>query len=164
MSSSTAKSADYPDIDPANQGGGYSVVYDDSFVSASQKTGVPFALIKAHAIRESSLDGGAYHYDNPKSGASYGLMQVEWVKGTNRLAQFGYPDDKLTDGSLLYDFDTNAFLGASIIKQNLDRFGNLRDAINAYNTGATEAKHQAPANYVDDVVKYYSALVNRAVT
>lgn len=154
-----------PDIDSANQWGSYSTQYDESFEKASGATGVPFALIKAHAIRESSLNPSATHEDNSTE-SSYGLMQVEWSPVTvsslyNRLSKYGdaYQGGNITP-DLLEDPDTSAFLGASIIRDNLNWLsGNLRDAINAYNTGTTEAKNPAPANYVNDVISYYGTLI-----
>ena len=157
-----------PDIDSTDQQGGFATTYDSSFEKASGLTGVPFALIKAHAIRESSLNPQAFHQDN-SSESSYGLMQVEWGTAsslTNRLAKYGpYSADQLKDGSILYDPDTSAYLGACIIRDNLNWLkGNLRDAINAYNTGTTEAKSEAPANYVDDVMKYYATIIGGTVS
>lgn len=153
-----------PDVDSSNQGGGFDSSYDESFEKASGTTGVPFALIKAHAIRESSLNPQAYHFDNDASGASYGLMQVEWKSGDDRFAKYGYSDAQIGPPSvLLYDPDVSALLGASIIRDNLNWLkGNLRDTINAYNTGTTEAKHAAPANYVDDVLKYYGQIIGQS--
>lgn len=149
-----------PDIDSANQSGGFGTSYDESFESASGATGIPFALIKAHAIRESSLNSSAYRFENAKIGASYGLMQVLWVMGSNRFQKYGYTDDEIGDGSLLYDPEVNAFLGASIIRDNLVWLkGNLRDAVNAYNTGKPEAKFKAPFNYVNDVLAYYNKIL-----
>ena len=160
-----------PDIDSANQCGVFSTTYDESFEKASGATGVPFALIKAHAIRESSLSPTAYHYDNPTSGASYGLMQTEWVSGNDRFAKYGFPDSILgSDGSGLYDPDTSAFLGASIIAANLGWLDSgktmqgLRDTINSYNTGTPESGVPAPANYVNDVLGNYATLLGQPVT
>lgn len=158
-----------PDVDSANQSGTYSTTYDENFEDASGATGVPFALIKAHAIRESSLSATAYHFDNSTVGASYGLMQVEWIAGSNRFSKYGFTDAQIGDGSLLYDPATNALIGASIIKDNLNwlmpggvfKAGavSLRDVINAYNTGTIESKIEAPANYVNDVIAYYTTLI-----
>lgn len=154
-----------PDIDPSLQKGGFSGVYDQAFQAASAQTGVPFALIKAHSIRESSLNPNAYHFDNNTVGASYGLMQVEWVYGSNRFSKYGVDDSEIgADGSGLYDETLNAFLGASIIRDNLNWLkGNLRDEINAYNTGHAESGGAAPANYVNDVLSYYSKIVGGTV-
>lgn len=157
-----------PDIDSTDQQGGYDTTYDESFEKASAQTGVPFALIKAHAIRESSLKPNVYHFDN-SSEASYGLMQVEWGTASsvaNRLSKYGpYSADQLRDGSILYDPDTSAYLGACIIRDNLDWLkGNLRDAINAYNTGHAESGGEAPANYVNDVVTYYGKIIGEVIS
>ncbi len=151
-----------PDVEPENQGGNFKVIHDDAFHEAHLATGVPFALIKAHAKRESNFDEKAYRFETVKKGASYGLMQVLWVKGSNRFAKWGYTDDDIRDGSLLYLANINAFLGAKVIEDNLKRLG-LRDAINAYNTGVSESVRIAPNNYVNDVLKIYSTLVGREV-
>lgn len=155
-----------PDVDPANQAGGFTTALDASIVKASGATGVPFALIKAHGIRESKLDPNAYHFDNNTVGASYGFLQVEWIRGSNRFTKYGLDDSQLGfDGSFLYNPDQNAFLGASIIRDNLNWLrGNLRDTINAYNTGKKESDVEAPNNYVDDVLSYYSTIVGQEVT
>lgn len=156
-----------PDIDASLQSGSFDRTYDESFEKASNETGVPFALLKAHAIRESALKSDAYHYDDADNGASYGLMQVEWNssgKNYNRLSQFGYSGDTIKDGSILYDPDISAYLGACIIRDNLNRFnGRIRDAVNAYNTGAAESVRQAPNNYVNDVISYYSQLTGASI-
>lgn len=147
------------DCDSANQGGTYSRAFDEAFEKASGATGIPFALIKAHAVRESKLIPSAYRFDNDAVGGSYGLMQIEWLEGSNRFAKYGYPDTVLKGGDDLYQPDINAHLGAQIIKSNLEWLkGNLRDAINAYNTGKSEDKRPAPHHYVDDVLSIYSEL------
>lgn len=154
----------YPDIDPANQGGlFYSKKWDDYFYNASNKVSVPFALLKAHAIAESSLNDKAYHYDNGSSGASFGLMQLEFKPGSDKWSKYGYPASSLDDGSPLYDPGLNTFLGASLIQDNLIATGNLRDAINMYNTGVREGVRAAPGGYVDKVLKYYSTIVGQKV-
>lgn len=146
-----------PDTDAINQGGKYSGLYDDAFGEGSSRYGVPFALLKAHAIRESALDKDAYRLE-PTGKASYGLMQILWWKGSNRFKTYGLSDDNIGDGSVLYDPYTNVNVAAQIILENLNRFKNLRDAVNAYNTGVAEKTRAAPGNYVDDVLKYYSTL------
>lgn len=158
--SSGTSTKSLPDIEPENQGGGFDTSYDDAYLMASQASGVPFALIKAHSIRESRQDPKAYHYDNKKSGASYGLLQTEWLKGVNRLAPYGYTDDDIGDGSILYNPTVSASIGAKIMAGNISRFSLLRDAINAYNTGVAESVRVAPNNYVNDVLRYYSTLIN----
>lgn len=166
-----------PDIDSSLQGGAWDPTYDESFEKASGATGVPFALIKAHSLREAKdpntqkLDPQAYHYDNPTSGASYGLLQTEWRYGDDRFAKYGFPDSDIgSQGDKLYDPDTSAMIGAFIIRDNLNWLAKgkglqgLRDTINAFNTGTPEAKHAAPGNYVNDVLKYYADIIGEDVT
>jgi hypothetical protein len=152
------------DISPEEQHGVYKVVYDWAFSKASEETGVPFALLKAHAIRESALDAAAYRQE-PSGKASYGVMQILWWQNSGRFQKWGYSDDMIGDGSLLYQADINAIIASQIIKENFSRFnGNLRDTINAYNTGVAESVRKAPGNYVNDVLKYYSTLVGRDIS
>lgn len=165
-----------PDIDSSNQEGGYDTSYDESFEKASGATGVPFALLKAHAIRESSLNPNASHQDTD-SESSYGLMQVEWSTDENstlfnRLSKYGsqYQGSNL-DIAMLSEPDNNCFLGASIISDNMgwlnpggrNGLQGLRDVINAYNTGVAETTREAPANYVNDVIGYYQKLIGQNV-
>ena len=158
----------YKDVLPENQGGSWDIQFDGSFQRSGQKNGVPFALLKAHAIRESALDPNAIRNEPATSSrppsASYGLMQILWWKSSNRFARYGYSDDFIGDGSVLYNSEVNTDIAAHLIKENLNRFGNLRDAINAYNTGVAESVRVAPNNYVDDVLSYYSTLVGSSVT
>lgn len=162
-----SKASDYPDVAPEDQQGSWSAQFDDAFLSASQKNGVPFALLKAHAIRESGLNPNAIRQEpgnsNRPPSASYGLMQILWWQNSNRFAKYGYNDDQIGDGSLLYDPNVNTDIAAQLIRDNLNQFGNLRDAINAYNTGVAEVKREAPGNYVNMVINYYSGIVGKAV-
>ena len=54
---------DLPDVAPEFQGGNYKRDYDEAFLEVSRATSVPFALLKAHAIRESSLKHTAYRQE-----------------------------------------------------------------------------------------------------
>jgi len=147
-----------PDVSPENQGGNWTQAYDAAFMNACSLTGIPFALIKAQAIRESNLKPKA-KADEGKGRYSYGLCQVMWWKGSNRLAFAGFPDDRLGDGAILFEPETNALIGARFILDNWSRFGNIRDTTNAYNTGVAESKRIAPNNYVNDVLNNYRKLV-----
>lgn len=155
-----------PDVDSANQAGGFAQTHDESFEKASGEAGVPFALIKAHAIRESSLDPQATSTTD-----DYGIMQVNWHPGSDRFAKYGFPDSTLGDGGeQLLDPDTCSLIGAYIIRDNLNWLNGahtmqgLRDTINAYNIGTTEAKAPAPKNYVNDVLGYYGKILGQSVT
>lgn len=152
-----------PDIAPPSQGGGYDQSYDYSFMQARDKWGIPFALLKAHAIAESSLDSSAFRLE-PSGKASYGLMQVLWWSGSDRFKKYGASADYIGDGSILYDPDRNVDIAAQLIKDNLAACkGNLRDTINMYNTGVKESTRAAPANYVNKVLNYYSKIIGRDV-
>ena len=150
-----------PDISPPSQGGGFDQSYDYSFVQARDKWGIPFALLKAHAIAESSLNSAAYRLE-PSGKASYGLMQVLWWSGSDRFKKYGASADDIGDGSILYQPDKNVDIAAQLIKDNLAACsGNLRDTINMYNTGVKESVRQAPANYVDKVLNYYGKITGK---
>lgn len=154
------------DVLPENQGGNFKRTYDQSFKRASEKTGVPFALLKAHAIAESSLNPNAYRDESGGRSdrvgwASRGLMQILWWPKSERWKKYGYPDSSLgADGGVMFEPDVNTYIAGRLIADNLKATdNNLRDAINMYNTGKTEAQFKAPHNYVDKVMGYYNTLV-----
>lgn len=151
------------DIDPKDQKGGYKTEYDIYFEAARDEFGIPFALLKAQSITESSLNKNAFLNENPtnradrQGWASRGLMQILWWPGSERWAKYGYPDKDLgVDGVRMFEPSINVRIAAQLIRDNLNSAkGNLRDTINMYNTGKTEAKFHAPNGYVDKVLKYY---------
>jgi len=160
-----------PDIDPSQQGGTLKTDYDVFFESVADETGVPFALLKAHAYRESSLNPRAFTDENPKKRtdrlgwASRGLMQVLFWPGSTRLEKYGFSSDDLKGGDSLFDPYTCIKLGAFIIKDNLKACsGNLRDAVNMYNTGKKESQYQAPHDYVNRVISTYESIIKRSVS
>ncbi len=152
-----------PDVLPQDQGGKWKRDYDDALYQVSQEKKVPFALLKAHAIRESALKPAAYRQE-PSGKASFGLLQVLWWPGSDRFRAWGYSDDVIGDGTILYDPVANARISAEIMIDNWNRMHNLRDIVNAYNTGVKESVRVAPGNYVDNVLSYYSTLVGQTVS
>lgn len=161
---STVNDQGLTDIAPPDQGGGYDQSYDYSFIQARDKWGIPFALLKAHAIAESSLDHTAYRQE-PNGRASYGLMQILWWAGSDRFKKYGASADYIGDGSVLYDPDRNVDIAAQLIKDNFAACnGNLRDTINMYNTGVKESVRAAPSGYVDKVLKYYGKIIGRDIS
>lgn len=160
-----------PDIFPEQQGGSYKRDFDVIFEKHADRTGVPFGLLKAHAIQESSLKPRAFRDENPSKRqdrlgwASRGLMQLLAWPGTTRWAKFGFSQTQTEkDLDALYDPDLNIKLAADLIKANLVVCsGNLRDAVNMYNAGVKESVRKAPDNYVDRVVGYYSTIIKRTV-
>lgn len=156
------------DIDPIDQGGGFKKDYDPQFETAADEQSIPFALIKAHAIAESSLNPRAFRDENPtkridrEGWASRGLCQLLYWPGSDRFAQYGYPSSKLGNGDSLFDPGINIDIAAQLIKSNLVTCnGNLRDAINMYNTGKKESQYKAPLGYVDKVLGYYNKIIKK---
>lgn len=158
------------DVQPENQGGSYRREFDSIFWDVANAEDVPFALLKAHAIVESSLRPNAIRDENPTKNprrigwTSFGLMQLLWWPGTERFSQFGYPASSLGDGTILYQPNVNIKIAARLIKANLQACnGNLRDAINMYNAGVKESVRPAPLNYVDKVIGHYETLIKGKV-
>lgn len=165
------------DVEPENQGGSYKRDYDIYFESASKEFGVPFALLKAHAVAESSLNPNAFADENPSKRAdrigwaSRGLMQILWSPlepksgdagiNKNRWVKYGYPADALgIDGIRQFEPGVNTRIAAQLIRDNLKQAGgNLRDAINMYNTGKKESVFAAPHGYTDKVYNYYKKIL-----
>lgn len=159
---------DLEDIDPSEQGGGYKKDFDLFFEASADKYGVPFSLLKAHALMESSLNPKAYRDENPqkkesrKGWASRGLMQLLFWPGSTRFEKYGYDADSLDQGEELYEPYINIDIAAQLIRQNLnDCKGNLRDAINMYNAGVKESVRKAPENYVDRVLTFRNKILNK---
>lgn len=160
---------DLPDIEPENQGGNYKKDFDPYFESCANEFGVPFALLKAHAIKESSLNPKAYRDENPSKRtdrigwASRGLMQLLFWPGSDRFAKYGFPKD--SDPDELYEPYENIRIAAQLIRDNLKACGgDLRDAINMYNTGKKEAQYQAPLQYVDKTIGYYETMIKQKIS
>lgn len=164
---------DLKDVDPADQGGNFKRDYDSVFESVSDETGVPFALLKAHAIAESSLNPNAYLDESGGRAdrvgwASRGLMQILWAPGNehkeinfDRWSRYGYPGKDLgLAGVRQFEPYINVHIAAQLIRDNLNSaHGNLRDAVNMYNTGKKESVFKAPNGYVDKVIGYYNKLI-----
>lgn len=155
------------DVVPADQGGDYSTIYDYYFSKYAKKYAVPFAMIKAHAIVESSLNANAFRDEsdtgsNREGWASRGLMQILWWPKSERFKKYGHPDSTLgASGELMFDPDTNVDIGACLIRDNLRACnGNVRDAMNMYNAGVKESVRKAPNGYVDKVFGIYDQLTN----
>lgn len=155
------------DVEPENQGGGYKRDYDPYFEAAANEFGVPFALLKAHALAESTLNPAAFRDENPNNlpkrqgWASRGLMQILWWPGSQRFKKYGYSDEDLGfDGVRMFEPQVNVRIAAQLIRDNLNAVkGNVRDAINMYNTGVKESVRAAPLGYTDKVYNYYQKIL-----
>jgi soluble lytic murein transglycosylase-like protein len=153
------------DIDPSIQGGKYKRDYDIYFKISADEFDVPFALLKAHAVAESSMNERAIR-NEPDGSASYGLMQLLWKNNKsswmfNRFSSTGISGEKLSKNiEYIYDPLQNIKSAADLVSKNLDACkGNIRDAINMYNTGAKESVRVAPHNYTEKVLKYYNQIL-----
>jgi soluble lytic murein transglycosylase-like protein len=117
------------------------------------KYNVEPALIKAHIKAESNWDVNASRYEAHKADASWGLMQLLLVTARGVL---GDPNLSITQ---LIQPRVNIEAGTKFILSNLNRFGNMRDAIAAYNAGSprlgTDGKYVNQA-YVDKVTNNYN--------
>lgn len=158
------------DIVPEKQKGGYNTDYDLHFLAAADEFRLPFALLKAQALAESSLKASAFLDENPKKlperqgWASRGLMQILWWPGSQRWKKYGYPDEDLgIDGIRMFEPNVNVRIAAQLIRDNLHASkGNIRDTINMYNTGKKEAVFKAPNGYVDKVYNYYMKILGES--
>lgn len=90
--------------------------------------GLPEGALQA--IHE--IEGGQIGMEVRNNDGSYdrGLMQINtfWDES---LARFGIDDDEVKNNGC-----TNVAIGAWILRQEVDRFGNWKDAFAAYNAGA----------------------------
>lgn len=117
-----------------------------------KKYGVETALIKAHIKAESDWDVNASRFETHKGDASWGLMQLLLATARGVLG-----NNTLTTTQLINP-RVNIEAGTKFISQNLNRFGNMRDAIAAYNAGSPRLNAQGKyvnQDYVDKVTKNY---------
>ena len=102
--------------------------------SASQRYGVPTALIKAIIGQESAFRPTAYRAEAAINDASIGLMQILYA--TARGVGYDGPVGDAAKMTGLYDPATNVMFGTAYLDSQLARSGgNIRDAISAYNGG-----------------------------
>lgn len=120
---------------------------EDPYAAAARSAGVPLELLVAIAGAESGYHpwalnlGGHQVYCRSREeaerflatsdNADIGLMQINWPFWGKRL--------KLSKNALL-DPPTNLMYGARILKQSLDRSGNLWQRIGNYHSGSAR-KH-----------------------
>jgi soluble lytic murein transglycosylase-like protein len=119
----------------------------------SNKYNVPAALIKATIKQESNWDVNASRFEAHKVDASWGLMQLLLVTARGVLG-----NKELTTTQLINP-RVNIEAGTKFLSQLLDRFGNMRDAIAAYNAGSPRLNAQGKyvnQDYVDKVTKNYN--------
>jgi soluble lytic murein transglycosylase-like protein len=83
------------------------------------------ALVASVIAVESSFDPMQKNTDNEK-GIDRGLMMINDYYQSERIKSYGL---KSAD---LYHIDTSIRLGTEVLRENLDRFGELRPALQAY--------------------------------
>ncbi len=81
------------------------------------------------------------------SGCSLGLMQLNTCAGW--LPSFGY------SGENLFDPQTNILYGCQYLNAQLNQYGNIDQAVSAYNAGTATS---ANSNYVNAVIGYLNQL------
>jgi soluble lytic murein transglycosylase-like protein len=117
------------------------------------KYNVEPALIKAHIKQESNWDVNASRYEAHKADASWGLMQLLLNTARGVLNQPNLTTTQLIQPAV------NIEAGTKLIADNWRRWGNLRDAIAAYNAGSPridpKTKKYVNQDYVDKVTKNY---------
>lgn len=113
---------------------------------------VPPALVKATIKQESNWDVNASRYEQHLQDTSWGLMQVLLKTGKEVLG-----NDQLTIQQLIEPV-TNITAGTKYLGMLWTRFGNIRDAIAAYNAGSPKLGKDGKyvnAEYVDSVYRYF---------
>ena len=119
----------------------------------SQKYGIESAWIKAHIKVESNWDVNASRFEAHKNDASWGLMQVLLQTARDVLG-----DQNLTTTQLINPRN-NIEAGTKFLSQLWSRFGNMRDAIAAYNAGSPRIGNDGKyvnQDYVDKVTNAYN--------
>jgi len=118
-----------------------------------QKYNIEPALIKAIIKTESNWDVNAARYEVHKTDSSWGLMQLMLATARNILG-----DQTLTTTQIIQP-RVNIEAGTKLMAENWRRWGNLRDAVAAYNAGSPrlgkDGKYVNSA-YVDKVWKNYN--------
>ncbi len=119
-----------------------------------KKYNIDPAWIKAHIKAESNWDVNASRFEAHKGDSSWGLMQL--LLSTARQV-LGKPNLTTTE---LIQPAVNIEAGTKFLSQLWKRFGNMRDAIAAYNAGSPRIDKSTGKYtnqyYVDKVSKFYS--------
>lgn len=119
----------------------------------SQKYNIESAWIKAHIKAESNWDVNASRFEAHKGDASWGLMQLLLATARQVL-----DNPNLTTTQLIQPRN-NIEAGTKFLSQLINRFGNMRDAIAAYNAGSPRLGKDGKyvnQDYVDKVIRYYN--------
>ncbi len=114
-------------------------------MSQGVKSGIEAAIIAAIISAESGGDATRTRWEANVEDYSYGLMQIRWT--TAKWLGYGGSRDGLLKPS------DNISYGVKYLKYQYDRYGDLVDAIAAYNSGTVRRSGSGYANqsYVDRV-------------
>lgn len=132
--------------------------YDLLIADAAEKTGVPFAWIKAVIGTESDYIATAYRPEKAINDASYGLMQILYTTAKN----LGYTGA----ASGLFDPLINISYGSKLLAQLIASYGlNFNQVYSAYNSGNPDAylTHTDVAAHVNRA-QAYLAEVEKGIT
>lgn len=120
----------------------------------ASKYGIEPAWVKAHIQAESNWDVNASRFEAHKKDASWGLMQLLLSTARDVLG-----NNQLTTTQLIQP-RVNIEAGTKFLSQLWRRFGNMRDAIAAYNAGSPRIDPKTGKyvnqSYVDKVTKNYN--------
>jgi soluble lytic murein transglycosylase-like protein len=124
--------------------------YDDIFEEAAKRYNVPVDLIKAHASVET---GGTFKPDLTSSAGAQGIMQL--MPEIQRA--YGVADPM--------DARQSIMAGTQLIAENLKRYGNTADAIEAYHAGPNESGWGPKTRaYLTNVTKARQSYAQSSVT
>jgi soluble lytic murein transglycosylase-like protein len=120
----------------------------------ASKYNIEPAWIKAHIKAESDWDVNASRFEAHKGDASWGLMQLLLATARGVLG-----DNNLTTTQLINP-RVNIEAGTKFLSQLWNRYGNMRDAMAAYNAGSPRLNPKTGkyvnASYVYKVTKNYN--------
>lgn len=102
----------------------------DCLDEAATFHGVDAGLLRSIAQQESGMQPGITHR-NGNGSEDIGLMQINSIH-LPRLARFGISREALFNGCI------NAYVGAWILRENIQRFGPVWKAVGAYNASSPE--------------------------
>lgn len=134
------------------------MAYEDIIESASKAYQIPVEVIKAIIRVESNWDPNAKRYESHLNDSSLGLMQL-----LTKTAKYVANNTALTAEQILQP-TLNILLGTKYLKEQLNKYDNLNDAIAAYNAGSprkTSTGAYVNQGYVDKVnqwIKVYTYL------
>jgi len=114
--------------------------YADCFNKAGKDFGIDPLLLKAIAIKESSLISGSLNYVSHDSYA-LGLMQIH-SQHKDFLAKLG-----ISTTELRYNDCLNIYTGAFFLKKGFDKWGRTWRAVGAYNAGFDNSQRQEKKRY-----------------